>query len=61
MLTHVHTALVANELPLLLYGGGIRIPRLRSHAVSTPQTNSMLSQAVPAISGCRLCVYIDNI
>ena len=35
MLTHVHTALVANEIPLLLYEG-IRIPRLRSHIVSTP-------------------------
>ena len=56
MLTHVHTALVANEIPLLLYEG-IRIPRLRSHAVSTPQTNATLSQAVPATGGCRLRVY----
>ena len=25
-----------------------------------PQTNATLSQAVPATSGCRLRVYIDN-
>ena len=55
-----HTALIANEIPLLPYGG-IRIPRLRSHTVSNPQTNATLSQAVPAIRGCRLRVYIDNI
>ena len=37
--------------------GGIRILRLRSHIVSNPQTNATLSQAVPAIRGCRLRVY----
>ena len=51
--------LIAYESPLLSYGG-IRILRLRSHVVSTPQTNATLSQAVPAICGCRLRVYIDN-
>ena len=43
-----------------LIWGGIRIPRLRSHIVSNPQTNATLSQAVPVIRGCRLRVYIDN-
>jgi len=57
----VHTALIANELPLLPYGRGVRTPCFRSHTVSTPQTNATLSQAVPAIRGCRLRVYIDNI
>ena len=52
-----HTAPIANELPLLPYGGGIRIPRLRSHIVSNPQANATLSQAVPVIRGCRLRVY----
>ena len=43
MLTHCTCALIANELPLLPYGRGVRI-----------------SQAVPAIRGCRLRVYIVN-
>lgn len=41
----------------LIWGGSIRIPRLRSHIVSNPQANATLSQAVPVIRGCRLRVY----
>lgn len=51
-----YTTLIANELPLLPYGG-IRIPRLRSHIVSNPQTNATLSQAVPQPAGAA-CAYI---
>ena len=59
MFTYCTYALIANELPLLPYGGVFAY--LRSHTVSTPQTNATLSQAVPAIRWCRLRLYIDNI
>ena len=64
MLTHCTYGAHSQRItPAAICGVGrdIRTLRLRSHTVSTPQTNATLSQAVPAIRGCRLRVYIDNI